>query len=104
MDFVSSLPDDRIDMSLTARGHTMHLTCGRFTANIKGIDAEDFPAIPTVSDAPVYSLPPAVLKSILRVKTPARTATYSVPSSSMEPTLHCARPGAGCSSPPAWSR
>ena len=58
VDFVSSLPDDRIDMSLTARGHTMHLTCGRFTANIKGIDAEDFPAIPTVSDAPVYSLPP----------------------------------------------
>jgi len=66
VDFVSSLPDDRIDMALTARGHTMHLTCGRFTANIKGIDAEDFPAIPTVSDAPMYSLPPAVLKECIQ--------------------------------------
>ena len=56
VDFVSSLPDDRIDMALTARGHTMHLTCGRFTANIKGIDAEDFPPHPRRSPTrPVYS-------------------------------------------------
>jgi signal peptidase I len=27
---------------------------------------------------------------------PTRTVTYSVPSSSMEPTLHCARPGSEC--------
>jgi DNA polymerase-3 subunit beta len=65
-DFVSSLPDDRIDMALTTRGHTMHLTCGRFSANIKGIDAEDFPAIPTVSDAPIYTLPPALLKECIQ--------------------------------------
>ncbi len=65
-DFVSSLPDDRVDMALTARGHTMHLTCGRFAANIKGIDAEDFPAIPTVADAPVYALPPTLLKECIQ--------------------------------------
>src|SRR5581483_4508173 len=65
-DFVSSLPDDRIDMALTARGHTMHLTCGRFAANIKGIDAEDFPAIPTVAEAPSYALPPALLKDCIQ--------------------------------------
>ncbi|HZO97080.1 MAG TPA: signal peptidase I [Gaiellaceae bacterium] len=27
---------------------------------------------------------------------PARTVTYSMPSSSMEPTLHCAQPAPGC--------
>jgi signal peptidase I len=27
---------------------------------------------------------------------PTRTVTFSVPSSSMEPTLHCARPGSEC--------
>jgi signal peptidase I len=27
---------------------------------------------------------------------PSITTTYDVPSSSMEPTLHCARPGSGC--------
>ena len=65
-DFVSSLPDDRIDMALTARGHTMHLTCGRFAANIKGIDAEDFPRIPAVADGDTYSLPTALLRESIQ--------------------------------------
>jgi DNA polymerase III subunit beta len=65
-DFVSSLPDDRIDMALTSRGHTMHLTCGRFAANIKGIDAEDFPAIPTVADSAVYAVPAPMLKECIQ--------------------------------------
>jgi signal peptidase I len=30
------------------------------------------------------------------VTIPSRTATYDVPSSSMEPTLHCAQPAIGC--------
>jgi signal peptidase I len=30
------------------------------------------------------------------VTLPSRTVTYNVPSSSMEPTLHCAQPEAGC--------
>lgn len=30
------------------------------------------------------------------IAAPTRTVTYSVPSSSMEPTLHCARPGSEC--------
>jgi hypothetical protein len=30
------------------------------------------------------------------INVPTRTVTYSVPSSSMEPTLHCAQPGSEC--------
>jgi signal peptidase I len=30
------------------------------------------------------------------ITAPTRTVTYSVPSSSMEPTLHCAQPGSEC--------
>src|SRR5215468_2767475 len=30
------------------------------------------------------------------VTQPTHTATYSVPSSDMEPTIHCARPAPGC--------
>jgi signal peptidase I len=33
---------------------------------------------------------------IRTVKEPTRTETYRMPSSSMEPTLHCARPAQGC--------
>jgi DNA polymerase-3 subunit beta len=65
-DFVSSLPDDRIDLALSARGHTVHLTCGRFAANIKGIDAEEFPRIPTVADSPTYALPTALLRECIQ--------------------------------------
>lgn len=47
-EFVTSLPNDRIDMELNVRTHTMHLVCARADANIKGIDATEFPPIPTV--------------------------------------------------------
>lgn len=50
-DFVSSLPPERIDMELSTRTQTLHLRCARIEANMKGIDASDFPLIPTISGA-----------------------------------------------------
>jgi len=47
-EFVGSLPNERIDMDLNVRTHTLHLTCLRSDAHIKGIDATEFPPIPTV--------------------------------------------------------
>ena len=47
-DFVGNLPPDRVDMELSVRTQTLHLRCARFEANIKGIDAADFPIIPTI--------------------------------------------------------
>lgn len=44
-EFVNSLPPERIDMDLTVRTQTLHLSCARFEANMKGIDAFEFPAI-----------------------------------------------------------
>jgi len=46
-EFVNSLPPDRIDMELAVRTQTLHLRCARYDANMKGIDAADFPIIPT---------------------------------------------------------
>lgn len=46
-DFVNSLPPERIDMELAVRTMTLHLKCANFDANMKGIDAADFPIIPT---------------------------------------------------------
>ena len=44
-DLVNSLPaGDRVDLELQA-GDTLHLKCGRFETHIKGIDADEFPAI-----------------------------------------------------------
>jgi len=49
-EFVNSLPPERIDMELAVRTQTLHLQCARYDANIKGIDAAEFPIIPTVDN------------------------------------------------------
>lgn len=46
-EFVNSMPPEQIDMELAVRTQTLHLLCARYDANIKGIDAADFPIIPT---------------------------------------------------------
>src|SRR4051794_31716455 len=42
-----------------------HLSCGRFEANISGIDAEEFPAIPSVSGGTSLKLPAPKLKEAI---------------------------------------
>ena len=46
-EFVNSLPAERIDMELTVRTQTLHLRCAQYDANMRGIDAAEFPIIPT---------------------------------------------------------
>ena len=46
-EFVNSLPPGQIDMELNERTQTLNLKCARFEANIKGIDASEFPDVPT---------------------------------------------------------
>ncbi len=47
-DFVNSLPPERIELELVVRTQTLHLHCTSFEANLKGIDAANFPIIPTI--------------------------------------------------------
>ena len=49
-DFISSLPADRVDVSLFPRTKTLELRCARFEARISGTDAKDFPPIPRVDE------------------------------------------------------
>jgi DNA polymerase-3 subunit beta len=46
-EFVNSLPPGQIDMELNERTQTLNLKCARFEANIKGIEASEFPDVPT---------------------------------------------------------
>ncbi|MEA3345205.1 MAG: DNA polymerase III subunit beta [Chloroflexota bacterium] len=50
IDLVNALPPERVDMDLVTRTSTLHLQCARFEANIKGIDAQEFPIIPTFQE------------------------------------------------------
>ncbi|MEE8472893.1 MAG: DNA polymerase III subunit beta [Dehalococcoidia bacterium] len=47
-EFIGTLPNENVDMSLS--GSTLELRCARFNARISGMDADDFPPIPKVSD------------------------------------------------------
>ncbi len=49
-EFVSSLPNDTIEMNLSAQTKTLGLKCARFEARISGVDAKEFPPIPGVDE------------------------------------------------------
>ncbi len=49
-EFVSSLPSDTIDVQLSPQTKTLGLKCARFEARISGVDAKEFPPIPSVDD------------------------------------------------------
>src|SRR5512136_2173606 len=50
-EFVNSLPNEKIDINLSPKTKTLELKCARFEARISGVDAKDFPPIPTVDGA-----------------------------------------------------
>ena len=50
-EFVNQLPAERIDMDLSVRTLMLNLKCARYDTNIKGIDASEFPIIPTSDGA-----------------------------------------------------
>ncbi len=64
-EFVNSLPNDTIEMRLNARTRTLNLNCARYEANLKGIDADEFPPIPHVSDIPAGEIDPRVLEEAI---------------------------------------
>ena len=49
-EFVNSLPDEPVEVSSPANQTVCTLRCSRYSANIRGIDADEFPLIPTIAD------------------------------------------------------
>lgn len=64
-DFVNSLPPERIDMELTVRTQTLNLKCARSEANLKGIDAGEFPPVLTATPDGAMVLGIGGLKTII---------------------------------------
>ena len=64
-DFVHSMPSEAIEMEFAARTQTLHLRCTRHEANIKTIDAQEFPLILTNSEDHKIILEPEVLRQII---------------------------------------
>ncbi len=64
-DFVNSLPPGQVDLSLNVRTKTLHVQSAAYEANVKGIDAEEFPPIPTVPDKPTTRVPQGTLRRMI---------------------------------------
>jgi DNA polymerase-3 subunit beta len=64
-DIVAGLPaNERVDLELQAQ-ETLHIQAGRFETRVKGIDAEEFPAIPTAGEKPTTRIPQNALRKAL---------------------------------------
>ena len=64
-DFVGNLPNDAVRLELDRRTLALTVRAPRSKATIKGIDAEDFPAIPTVEGEPTTTMAPDLLREMI---------------------------------------
>jgi len=64
-DFVNSLPPERIDVQLVTRTQTLSLKCANYEANVKGIDAQEFPLIMALGDDMAIKLEPQALREMI---------------------------------------
>jgi DNA polymerase III subunit beta len=62
-DFVASLPDEQLEMTLDASTQTLGVRCGRFDTHIKCIEAEEFPPGPRPDEGDRLTIP---LEGLLR--------------------------------------
>ncbi len=63
-DLVANLSPERVDLSLDTTSQTMRIRCGATKSNIRGIDADEFPSVPTGGQNDVI-VPGAVLKEMI---------------------------------------
>jgi len=64
-DVVAGLPpSERVELELQAQD-TLHIQAGRFETRVKGIDAEEFPAIPAAGERPTTRIPQGILRRSL---------------------------------------
>jgi len=64
-EFVSSLPSDTISVQLSPQTKTLGLKCARFEARISGIDAKEFPPIPSVDEGITTTLEVEALRQAI---------------------------------------
>lgn len=78
-DLVKSLPPDQVSLEYVERNKTLNLRCMRDEAHIKGIDAADFPTVPTVDDDAGMAFSPEALRQMINQVTFAAAVDESRP-------------------------
>ena len=78
-DLVKSLPPDQVATDYNERNKTLNLKCLRDEAHIKGIDAADYPTVPTVDDDAGMEFSPESLRQMINQVTFAAAVDESRP-------------------------
>ncbi len=65
IDLVNALPPEQVDMELVVRTQTLNLRAGRSEANVKGIDAQEFPLVPMPEGEGGIPIEPDVLRTAI---------------------------------------
>jgi DNA polymerase-3 subunit beta len=64
-DLVNALPSERIELTLDEPKQTVHVACARTEANIKGIDAQEFPLVPEPQRENPIRIPAELFKQMI---------------------------------------
>ncbi len=64
-EFVNSLPSAEMSLTVAPRSRQMQLACARNDATMTGMDADDFPPIPTIQDGETVHLEPGALRAAI---------------------------------------
>jgi DNA polymerase-3 subunit beta len=65
-DLVTTLPDDKVELTLNTRTQSLNVHCGTSNFNIKGIDAQEFPPMPAPDLTSGVELNVADFKDMIR--------------------------------------
>ena len=76
-DFVSTLPDGRVQIATDTEGNRLRIECGRFKAGMNMVPARDYPPIPSIEDECPVSIDPDVFREAIQ-KTVIASATDDV--------------------------
>lgn len=79
IDLVNALSPGQVDMELIVRTQTLNLRAGRSEANVKGIDAQEFPIVTVPEEEAGISMDPEVLRSAIEQVAFAAAADESRP-------------------------
>ncbi len=61
-EFINTLPEEKVDITLSPRTRIIELQCARFQARISGMDAEEFPPTPQVAEGMDIRIEPEALR------------------------------------------
>lgn len=80
-DLVGALPQEPVRLALTKSTETLHVSCARTEANIKGIDAQEFPLVPEAEEDGRIRLEASLFKEMIN------QVTFAAATDDARPTL-----------------